>query len=111
MSGLTVDVFDNTNLGTAGSVYITGHGIPGAPGAPETDLRVLAPTGSFVQAAVQIQSASCTGTTARITTAAAHQLRFERLAPAQAVLRLLRWINWPFGCPRRNDIHPHSPLN
>jgi hypothetical protein len=72
---ITVDVFDNTNLGTAGSVYITGHGIPGASDAPETDLRVLAPNGSFVQAAVQISSASCTGTTAKITTKAAHQLK------------------------------------
>ena len=72
---IMVDVFDNTNLGTAGAVYITGHGIPGAAGAAETDLRVLAPTGSFVQGAVQIQSASWSSGVVTITTKAPHQLK------------------------------------
>lgn len=72
---IALDVFDNTGLGTAGDVYVTGHGIPGAKDAPKDDLRVLAPSGTFTQGAVKISSASWTGGTATITTPVAHQLK------------------------------------
>ena len=73
---IDVNVFDNTSLGTAGSIYVTGHGIPGTtpPGANPQELRVVGSSGSFVQGAVTINTAVCTGTTARITTSVAHQL-------------------------------------
>lgn len=73
---IDVNVVDNTNLGTAGSIFVTGHGIPGnAPaGSPPQELRVVGAAGGFVQAAVTITSASCTSTSARITTSVAHQL-------------------------------------
>lgn len=72
---IALDVFDNTGLGTAGDVSVTGHGIPGAPGAPKDDLRVLAPSGSFTQGAVKIATASWTGGTAKVTTSVEHQLK------------------------------------
>jgi len=74
---ITVNVVDNTSLGTAGSVYVTGHGIPGdaPPGSAPQELRVVGAKGGFVQGAVTIDAASCTGTTAKITTKAAHQLK------------------------------------
>ena len=57
---IMVDVVDNTNLGTAGSIFVTGHGIPGkAPagspaGSPPQELRVVGASGGFVQGAVTI---------------------------------------------------------
>ena len=74
---ITVNVVDNTSLGTAGSIYVTGHGIPGnAPaGSAPQELRVVGATGGFVQGAVTIDNALCTGTTARIRTSVAHQLK------------------------------------
>lgn len=77
---IALDVFDNTSLGTAGAVYVTGHGIPGAPGAPLDDLRVLGNHGAFVQGAVKVSTAMTTGTTARITTPVPHQVQAGQLA-------------------------------
>jgi hypothetical protein len=73
---IDVNVVDNTHLGTAGSIFVTGHGIPGnAPaGSAPQQLRVVGASGGFVQGAVTIDNALCTGTTARITTSVAHQL-------------------------------------
>ncbi|MCX7429502.1 MAG: hypothetical protein NTY17_00570, partial [Planctomycetia bacterium] len=76
---IMVDVVDNTNLGTAGSIFVTGHGIPGkAPaGSPPQELRVVGASGGFVQGAVTIAGASWTGTTAKIATSVAHQLKLN----------------------------------
>ncbi|NQW46717.1 MAG: hypothetical protein HQ464_02995, partial [Planctomycetes bacterium] len=76
---IMVDVVDNTNLGTAGSIFVTGHGIPGnAPaGSTPQELRVVGASGGFVQGAVTITNTSCTGTTAKIVTSVAHQLKLN----------------------------------
>jgi len=83
-----VEVLDNSNLGPAGAIFVTGHGIPGSfivpsdlpQGTPPAELRVLDPTGAsvsgkFTQAAVTIWSAETTGSTAKITTTVPHQLQ------------------------------------
>jgi|GEM_PF-6871929 len=72
---IALDIFDNTGLGTAGDVYVTGHGIPGAPGAPKDDLRVLDAGGSFTQGAVKVANASWDSGTARITTPVPHYVQ------------------------------------
>lgn len=68
---ITVDIVDATRI-DSGSAYVTGHGIPGktGSGAPSS-LNVLGSQGKFVQAAVVITAASCSGTTATLTTAVA----------------------------------------
>ncbi len=71
---ITVDIVDDTQI-DSGSVYVTGHGIPGSThGDPPKSLNVLGSQGKFVQAAVVISAASCSGTTATITTAVANQV-------------------------------------
>ncbi len=74
---ITVDIVDNTQLGNTGLIHITGHGIPGKtpPGAAPQELRVVSSQGSFVQVAVTISSAACSGTTATIATSVPHQIQ------------------------------------
>lgn len=71
---ITVDIVDDTQI-DSGSVYVTGHGIPGSTdGGQPSSLNVLGSQGKFVQAAVVISAASCSGTTATITTAVPNQV-------------------------------------
>lgn len=68
---ITVDIVDDTQI-DSGKLYVTGHGIPGSTdGGQPNALNVLGPQGKFVQAAVAISAASCSGTTATIVTAVA----------------------------------------
>ena len=68
---ITVDIVDDTQI-QSGTLYVTGHGIPGSThGGQPNALNVLGPQGRFVPAAVAISAASCSGTTATITTAVA----------------------------------------
>lgn len=73
---ITVDIVDDTQI-DSGSVYVTGHGIPGA--GPPNVLSVLGPQGKFTQAAVLISNATCNGNTATITTAAPAQVQANQL--------------------------------
>lgn len=68
---ITVDIVDDTQI-DSGTLYITGHGIPGTTGSGQPNsLNVLGSQGQFVQAAVVITKALCSGTTATITTSVA----------------------------------------
>ncbi len=69
---ITFDVVDDSAK-EAGTVYITGHGIPGNGGTAGA-LNVLGTQGSFVQAAVTISSAACSGTNATVITSVPNQI-------------------------------------
>lgn len=69
---IAFDIVDNSQP-EAWTVYITGHGIPGSGGASDV-LNVLGAQGSFVQAALTISSAACSGTTATVTTSVRSQM-------------------------------------
>lgn len=74
---ITLPIQDASGLASAGyDVWVTGHGIPGwqPAGAPPLYLMSLGSDGSFQQTATAIQSGTKTGSTATITTQAAHGL-------------------------------------
>jgi len=74
---ITLPIQDASGLAAAGyDVWVTGHGIPGwqPSGAPPLYLMSLGSDGSFAQTATAIQSAASSGTTATVTTQAAHGL-------------------------------------
>ncbi|MBN9671980.1 hypothetical protein [Roseibium aggregatum] len=73
---IKLDIVDDTQI-NSGSVYVTGHGIPGnttAEGGPDS-LNVLSWKGRFVQAAVLIADASWENGTATITTTVANEVQ------------------------------------
>lgn len=70
---ITINVVDDSGLtASTGSLWITGHGIPGS--GPATTMMALGSGGTFTQAATQISSATWANNVATITTAVPHML-------------------------------------